>query len=89
VFKLRKEVTNGGVSVTLDGRLSSECAEVIEALCTQAASEGRTVELHLHDVSEVEEAGWRMLRRLVKRGIPIHAEGIYVSYAVQELARPQ
>ena len=75
----------GSTTITVDGTLSGEGIEPVEACCVQALSEGMAVRLHLRDVSAIDERGQTMLRLLVSRGVGLTANGIYSSYIVGEI----
>jgi len=57
-------------TITVDGKLSGEGVDLVEACCIQALSKGMAVRLHLRDVSAIDERGQTMLSFLVsQRGI--------------------
>jgi hypothetical protein len=72
-------------TITVDGRLSGEGVEPVEACCIQALSKGTAVRLHLRDVSAIDERGQTMLRLLASQGVDLTANGIYSSYLVGEI----
>jgi hypothetical protein len=72
-------------AITVDGKLSGEGVELVEACCIQALSKGKPVRLHLRDVSVIDERGQTMLRLLILRGVSLTANGIYSSYVVGEI----
>ena len=69
--------------VTIDGQLSADCITVVETCCSEAASDGKSVHLHLRDITAVDEAGKDLLRRLLANGVCLVASGVYTSYLVQ------
>jgi hypothetical protein len=72
--------------VTIDGQLSADCITVVETCCSQAASNGKPVHLHLRHVTNVDEAGKVLLRRLLAKGVSLVASGVYTSYLVQSFS---
>jgi len=71
--------------VTVDGDLSGDYVAVVETCCKQAVSNNKPVRLFLRDVTTVDQAGRRLLRRLAAQGISVVANGVYTSYLIQEL----
>jgi hypothetical protein len=71
--------------ITIDGRLSGDYIEVVEICCLQAASEGKPIDVFLHDVSTIDESGRALLTRLAAKGIRLFATGMYTSYVVRDL----
>jgi ABC-type transporter Mla MlaB component len=69
--------------ITIDGDLSGEHVAVVETCCSQAGSDGKRVQLHLRDVTTVDQAGRTLLSRLAERGIRLTGSGVYTSYLVQ------
>jgi hypothetical protein len=72
-------------TITVDGTLSGEGIEPVQACCIQALSNGKPVNLHLRDVSAIDERGRAMLRHLAEEGVHLTANGIYSSYIVNEI----
>ena len=72
-------------TITVDGKLSGEGVEPVEACCVRALSRGVTVRLHLRDVSTIDEFGQAMLRRLVSQGVDLTANGVSSAYIVSEI----
>ena len=72
-------------TITVDGILSGEGIEPVQACCIQALTKGRPVRLHLRQVSAIDEHGRSMLRRLAEAGVDLTADGIYSSYVVGEI----
>jgi hypothetical protein len=72
-------------TITVDGTLSGEGIEPVQACCIQALSYGKPVRLHLRDVSAIDERGRAMLRHLAEEGVDVTANGIYSSYIVNEI----
>jgi hypothetical protein len=75
----------GSTTITVDGKLSGEGIELVEASCIRALSKGTAVRLHLRDVSAIDERGQAMLRLLVSQGVGLTANGVYSSYVVGEI----
>jgi hypothetical protein len=73
--------------ITVDGQLSGEYIDPLEACCIQAICKGKPVRLFLHDVSTIDESGRALLRRLSAKGVDLKAAGIYSSYVVDRQLR--
>lgn len=76
-----------GVTITVDGDLSGEYADVVESFAKQASGRGSPVRLYLHDVTAVDKRGRALLERLAAKGVRLRAEGVYWSYIVAEINR--
>lgn len=87
VFRLDKTAEGTRIKLVLDGQLSSECVAVIETCCDEAMGDGKRVELVLHDVPSVDEAGRSLLRRLAAKGVRLIGKGVYTSYLVKSMSR--
>jgi len=74
-----------GTTVTVDGTLSGEAVEPVQACCIQALAKGTPVRLHLRDVSAIDERGRAMLRHLAAEGVDLTAKGVYSSYIVEDI----
>jgi len=74
-----------GITITIDGRLSDEGIEPMEACCSEALLQRKPVRLYLRDVSGIDEGGRTMLRRLAAEGVNLSANGIYSAYIVHEI----
>ena len=68
-----------------DGELSMECIESLEGCCEEALKNGKPVDLILRDITGVDEAGQALLRRLAARGVCLSANGVYVSYLLDNI----
>ena len=81
-----ERTTDGArINVTIDGRLSVECVELIERCCDEAIAERKTIDLLLRDVPSVDEAGRALLSRLAAKGVHLLGNGVYTSYLVNSL----
>ena len=69
-------------TITVDGKLSGEGVDLVEACCIQALSKGMAVRLHLRDVAAIDEHGRTTLRHLAAKGVDLTADGVYSSYVV-------
>lgn len=74
-------------TITVDGRLVGEFADVVENCCHQALAQSRPVHLVLREVADIDEHGRAMLSRLAAQGIRLNAAGIYSSFIVAEICR--
>ena len=77
-----------GTSITVDGDVAGECADVIEAFVKQPGLKRGRLHLHLRDVTSLDDRGRALLRRLAAQGVRLTAEGVYCSYVVAEISRP-
>jgi len=88
MLRVTKAEERSHTLITIDGQLSGDSIEVVETCCSQAVSGGKPVQLFLHDVSTVDEAGIILLRRLAAKGVRLLGRGVYTSYIVRELSLP-
>ena len=85
MFRLDKQLGDRRTRLTFDGDISTECIESIERCCEEALRDGKPVDLVLRDITRVDEAGQALLRRLAQRGVCLFANGVYVSYIVDNI----
>jgi hypothetical protein len=85
VFRLNKELGDRRTSLTFDGEISTECIESLERCCEDALKDGKPVDLILRDITGVDQAGQALLRRLAQRGVCLFANGVYVSYLLDNI----
>ncbi|MCZ2078147.1 MAG: hypothetical protein LC130_24495 [Bryobacterales bacterium] len=71
------------ITITVDGTLSGDCVDPVEACCTRAIAKEKPVQLFLRDVTTIDEGGRSLLRRLAAKGVDLTATGIYSSYVAQ------
>lgn len=69
-----------GITITIDGKLSDEGIEPVEACCIEALLQRKP-----RDVSPIDERGRTMLRRLAAEGVNLSANGIYSAYIFHEI----
>jgi hypothetical protein len=85
VFRLYRELGDRRTRLTFDGELSTECIESLERCCEKALKDGLPVELSLRDITAVDEAGQALLGRLAASGVCLSANGVYVSYLLDNI----
>jgi len=68
-----------------DGEICTECIESLERCCEEALRDGKPVDLILRDITRVDEAGQTLLWRLAARGVCLFANGVYVSYLLDNI----
>lgn len=85
MFRLDKELGDRRTRFTFDGELSAESIESIETCCGEALRDGKSVDLILRDITGVDEAGQALLRRLAEKGVCLFANGVYVSYLLDNI----
>jgi hypothetical protein len=85
MFRVKKSEVGKRTIITIDGQLSGDYIEVVEICCNQAISEGRPVDVFLHDVLIIDESGRALLARLAGQGVRLLAAGLYTSYVVRDL----
>jgi hypothetical protein len=85
VFRLSTPEEEGATVLTVDGQLAREYINFVEESCNSAATKGKRVQLHLRDISAIDDAGRSLLHRLAHKGVEIRASGIYTSYVVRGL----
>ena len=85
MIRVSKKEEDTRTVVTVDGQVSADCLELLEACCNQAMAAAKPVCLFLRDVPIVDRSGYVLLKRLAERGVAVTANGIYTSYIVQTL----
>jgi hypothetical protein len=85
VFRVDKEFGEQRTHLTVSGKISSACIEVLETCCEQAIRDGK-VHLVL-DITSIDEGGRALLRRIAAKGVRMFAKGIYHSYLVDAIRR--
>jgi hypothetical protein len=71
--------------LTVEGTLSPESIETVQACCAQALSRGKAVRLWLHDVAPIGELGRTVLQRLAAAGVDLAADGVYNASIIDEI----
>jgi len=85
MIRVTKSLERGRIVITLDGQLSGDYIEAVEISCNQALSEGRPVDVFLHDVPTIDRSGMALLTRLAAKGTRLRATGVYTSYVVRDV----
>ena len=85
IFLISKSEGGARISITIDGDLVGDHVDLAANCCDQAMSSGKPVDIFLHDVLAVDDAGRALLCRLVAIGVSLHAKGVYTSYLVETL----
>ena len=85
MFRLDKDLGERRTGLTFDGELSTECIESLERCCEEALKDGKPVDLSLRDITGIDEAGEALLRRLAAKGVCLFANGVYVSYLLDNI----
>ena len=83
VFRADKEFGEQRTHLTVSGKISSACIEVLETCCEQAIRDGK-VHLVL-DITSIDEGGRALLRRIAAKGVRMFAKGINHSYLVDTI----
>ena len=86
MFGVKKSEVGKRTILTIDGQLSGDYIEVVEICCNQAESEGRPIDIFLHNVSIIDEPGRALLTRLAAKGVRLLAAGMRTPYVVGDLA---
>jgi len=74
-----------GTTITVDGKLTGDYIDPVEACCKQAILKGKPVRLYLRDVSTIDERGRTLLRELARTGVGLQTKGIYSSFVVDAI----
>lgn len=85
MFRLTRAGRDGRIYLSLEGELTSDCVEAAESACLEAMGDGAQVKLLLRNVTEIDDAGIGLLRRLLEAGMQIRATGIYLRYVLRSL----
>lgn len=80
MFRITRAEEQSNTILTIDGQLSGDSIVAVETCCTQAGSNESPVQLDLRDVTSVDQAGQKLLRRLAANGIHLVASGLYTSF---------
>ena len=85
MFRLDKKLDDRRTRLAFDGEISTECVESLERCCEEALKDGKPVDLSLRDITGIDAAGEALLRRLAARGVCLFANGVYVSYLLDNI----
>jgi len=85
MIRVSKVEEGGRTVVMVDGQISAESVNLVEACCQQAMAQGKPVCLFLRDVSGIDPSGCTLLKRLAANGVRLLAAGVYTSYIVRSL----
>ena len=85
MFRVDKEIGKQRIRLLIVGEISAECIDLIESSCDQSLKGGKGVDLVLHAVTTIDEAGHALLHRLAARGVHLSANGVYYSYLVDTI----
>jgi ABC-type transporter Mla MlaB component len=85
MIRVTKSLERGRIVITIDGQLSGDYIQAVEISCNQAVSEGRPVDVFLHDVQTIDQSGLALLTRLAAKGMRLLATGVYTSYVVRDV----
>ncbi|NUQ61054.1 MAG: hypothetical protein HUU20_01110 [Pirellulales bacterium] len=78
-------IRNGSqVILRLEGRLLAPWLDEFRSACARADAGSELMALDLADLTYVDEAGARLLRRLVDQGVPICACSAFVAELLRE-----
>jgi hypothetical protein len=72
--------------LSIDGQLSGDYIEVVEICCNQAESEGKPIDVFLHNVSTMTNPARALLTRLAAKGVRLFAARMWTPYVVRDLA---
>ena len=76
MFGVKKSEVGRRTILTIDGQFSGDYIEVVEICCNQAESEGKPIDIFLHNVSIIDEPGRALLARLAAKGVRLLAAGM-------------
>jgi ABC-type transporter Mla MlaB component len=85
MIRVTKSLERGRIVITIDGQLSGDYIQAVEISCNQALSEGKPVDVFLHDVLTIDQSGVALLTRLAAKGVRLLATGVYTSYIVRDI----
>jgi hypothetical protein len=86
VLSIMKSDVGKRTILTMDGQLCGEYVEVVEICFNRALSEGKPIDVFLHNVSAIDDSGRALPMRLAAQGASLLAAGVYTPYVVMDLA---
>jgi len=85
MFRITRSDERSRTTLVVDGQLCGDGISTVEASCEQEMATGKPVQLLLRDVTNIDEAGKALLRRLAAKGVCLIASGVYTSYLVEKI----
>ena len=87
MFRLLNSDEPGAITITIDGRLTSEYVGEVEASVRRAMETPKKIRLFLRNVVHIDEPARSLLSRLAAQGVELSASGIYSSYVVGNIGK--
>ena len=83
MFRISKSDEQPLTTLVIDGQLCGDGVTTVEACCDEEILKGKPVQLLLRDLTNIDEAGKSLLRRMAEKGVKLLANGVYTSYVVE------
>jgi len=83
MFRVSRSEERSRTVILVDGQLNVDGIETVEACCDQEISTGKPVHLLLRDLTDIDQAGQALLRRLSAKGVCLFATGVYTSHVLR------
>ena len=87
MFRILNSDEPDATTITIDGRLTSEYVDEVEASVRRAMARTKQIRLFLRNVVHIDEPGRSLLSRLAAQGVELSASGIYSSYVVGNIGK--
>ncbi len=87
MFRLSKSDRRDGVHLVIEGELKSEDVGTVESECLEALQVPKPVTVVIKNVTEIDEDGSALLKRLVKAKARVRAIGIYSQFFVKNIVK--
>lgn len=85
MFRISKSIEKSLITLVIDGQLCGDGLATVETCCEEEMLKGKPIHLLLRDLTNIDEAGKELLRRLAGRGVKLIASGVYTSYVVDRI----
>lgn len=85
MFRISRSEDESSTTLVIDGQLGADSVVTVEFCCGQEISQGKPVQLVLRDLTNIDEAGKALIRRLADKGVKLIATGVYTSYVVDRI----
>jgi hypothetical protein len=82
MFRISKSTEKSLTTLVIDGQLCGDGLATVESCCEEEMLKGKPIHLLLRDLTNIDEAGKELLRRMAGRGVKLIATGVYTSYIV-------
>lgn len=85
MFRITRSDERSRTTLVVDGQLCGDGISAVESCCEQEIATGKPLQVLLRDMTNIDEAGKALLRRLAGKGVCLVACGVYTSYLVEKI----